>query len=375
MGLQKFTNKLLIIGPLPPPIGGSPLTLQVILEELNKYPNIFTSVINTSPSTMVNKKMTGFNFEKVKRMFFILDNFYRRIGENDVVLVFANDLFAFILVPLLVLGAHLYKKPIFMKPVGSNLDLFIEKNGKLVKWIMLSVIKSADGLLAQTKLLTEWFQSQGCKNALYLPGCRHFHYLEDNHREPSNDLRIIFLGHITILKGPLVLLEALQILEKRNSLNIVCDFYGPIHDNVERQFNQKIQDTQSANYKGMIDPGFGSKIISQYDLLVLPTCYDTEGHPGVIIEAMHVGVPVITTQKRTLYELIVPGENGLLVPAGDSYSLADAIELMKINVDKRIQMGQANFAKGLEFRSDVVVAKLVQYLFNGRKYNSGEQKI
>ena len=230
-------------------------------------------------------------------------------------------------------------------------------------------IKSVNGLLAQTKLLAEWFQSQGCKNALYLPGCRPFQNFEANHREPSNQL-IIFLGHITKLKGPLVLLEALQVLEKRQCLNIVCDFYGPIHDNVASQFIKKIQDTQTANYGGMVDPGMGSKIISQYDLLILPTCYETEGHPGVLIEAMHVGVPVIATQKRTLYELITPGENGLLVPAGDVISLANAIELMKQNSEMRLKMGKANFAKGYDFRSDVVVEKLVKILFNDLRINS-----
>ena len=116
------------------------LTLQVILEELKIYPDILTSVINTSPSTMINKKMTGFKIEKVKRMLFILYKFSRMMGKNDVVLVFANDLFAFILVPLLILGAQLNKKPIFIKPVGSNLDIYIEKKGKFVKWIMVSVL-------------------------------------------------------------------------------------------------------------------------------------------------------------------------------------------------------------------------------------------
>lgn len=356
-------KKLLIIGPLPPPVGGSPLTLQVILEELKKYPFIISSVINTSPSIGVNKKMTGFNFEKVKRMLSILYKFHRSIRKNEVVLIFANDLFAFILVPLLVLGAHLYKKKVYLKPVGSNLDLFMESNGKLVKSIMLSVIKSTNGVLAQTKLLTEWFLQQGCKNALYLPGCRPYQSFTTNNRIQSDKLRIIYLAHITILKGPLVLLDAMKILEERNCFNIECDFYGPIHDNVEKQFKQKLQNTLSANYKGMVIPGMGSEIIAHYDLLVLPTCYDTEGHPGVIIEAMHVGIPVIATQKRTLYELITPGDNGLLVPSGDPFSLADAIEYMKVNVDKRINMGKANFSRGFEFRSDVVVGKLVEYLF------------
>ncbi len=364
--MEKTINpiNLLIIGPLPPPIGGSPLTLQVILEELKKYSNIIPTVINTSPSTKVNKKMTGFNLEKVKRLFSILYKFMLLVRKNDVILVFANDLFAFILVPLLVLGARINKKKIYLKPVGSNLDQFMEKNGEIVKRLMLFVFKSTNGLFTQTKLLTEWFQKHGCKNAYYLPGLRPYQSFHRKEKDPSDQFRIVFLAHITLLKGPLVLLDALRILEERNCLNIECDFYGPIHDDVEKQFRQKLNNSKSANYKGLVDPGMGSEIISQYDLLVLPTSFDSEGHPGVIIEAMQVGIPVITTQKRTLYELVTPGENGLMVPAGDADSLANAIEFMALNADARIRMGKANFSKGYEFRSDIVVGKLVEYLVN-----------
>ena len=64
----------------------------------------------------------------------------------------------------------------------------------------------------------------------------------------------------------------------------------------------------------MVEPGTGPQLISEYDALVLPTYYDTEGHPGVLIEAMHAGVPVISTQVRTFPELVTNGSNGFLVP-------------------------------------------------------------
>jgi len=96
---------------------------------------------------------------------------------------------------------------------------------------------------------------------------------------------------------------------------------------------------------------------------VLPTYYDTEGHPGVLIEAMHAGVPVISTQVRTFPELITNGVNGFLVPTQDSYFLAEAILILAVDPILRKKMGVANHLKGQEFRADYVVTQLLKIIF------------
>ena len=119
----------------------------------------------------------------------------------------------------------------------------------------------------------------------------------------------------------------------------------------------------NASYCGVAEPGTGSQLISQYDALVLPTYFETEGNPGVLIEAMHAGVPVIATQIRTLSELITNGINGFLVPTRDSYILADAIIMLAVDPILRKKMGQANHRKGQEFRADIVVAQMLKIVF------------
>lgn len=354
---------LLFVGPKPPPIGGSPLTVQAMLEELAFYPSVQVKLISTSPGLDVRKKMTGFNFEKVWRSIVILPKFLYLLPTCDAVLVFANDLFAITLAPLLLFAARLFRKPFYLKPVGAGLDLFINRQNKIFRQYLLHVLRGADGILTQTQLLKHDLNTLGCPNAQYLPGCRPLAPISPVARDEMVDLRLIYLGHITRLKGPLVLLEALQSLSHVSDRHVTCDFYGPIHDEIRDEFLRGLEATPNAHYCGVAEPGTGPQLISEYDALILPTYYDTEGHPGVIIEAMHAGVPVISTQVRTFPELIAHGCNGFLVPQKDSMALAEIIHILADDPALRKKMGEANHRKGVEFRADTVVKRMLNIIF------------
>ena len=356
-------KRLLMVGPKPPPIGGSPITMQAMLTELAGYANIEVTVINTSPARDVRKKMTGFNLEKVARSFLILPQYMAEIRSCDAVIVFANDLFAITLAPILLLIARLFRKAFYLKPVGASLHAFIESQKHPLRAYLLWVLRSTNGILAQTQVLQGDLREMGCKNVHYLPGCRPYGSIFGTTRPLSNGLRLIFLAHISRAKGSLVLLEALGILKQTCDRQIRCDFYGPIHEEIRDEFMRALSSVDSAHYCGIAEPGTATQLISKYDALVLPTFFEMEGHPGVLIEAMHAGVPVIATRLRGLPELVTDGVNGLLVPAQDSVALAEALRQLAMNPSLRRAMGEANRTRGYEFRADAVVAQMLKIVF------------
>jgi glycosyltransferase involved in cell wall biosynthesis len=78
--------------------------------------------------------------------------------------------------------------------------------------------------------------------------------------------------------------------------------------------------------------------------LVLPSF--AEGLPMVIMEAMALGRPVVSTYVAGIPELVVPGETGWLVPAGAVEPLADAIEaVLDAGMDQLQAMGRTAFAR------------------------------
>ncbi len=73
------------------------------------------------------------------------------------------------------------------------------------------------------------------------------------------------------------------------------------------------------------------------DLFVMPTYSDCT--PWVFLEAMAAGLPIITTRVNAIPEIIVHGENGLLIERGDRVALAHSIHQLIQNPELRQQMG------------------------------------
>ena len=65
-------------------------------------------------------------------------------------------------------------------------------------------------------------------------------------------------------------------------------------------------------------------ILSQCNLMILPSLFG-EGLPMVIMEAMSVGVPVVSSKVEGVPDIIEDGVNGFLVSPGNVEQLSDKI--------------------------------------------------
>lgn len=72
------------------------------------------------------------------------------------------------------------------------------------------------------------------------------------------------------------------------------------------------------------------------DVLVFPSY--REGFPNVVIEAGAVGLPSIVTDINGSREIIIEGQNGVIVPSHDTQSLYNAMKRMIDNPDERMML-------------------------------------
>ena len=92
------------------------------------------------------------------------------------------------------------------------------------------------------------------------------------------------------------------------------------------------------------------------DLFVLPCRIAADGDrdalPTVLLEAMAVGLPCVSTPVNGVAEIVEDGKTGLLVPVEDSESLAQAISSLAADPARRRVMAAAGRAR-VEERFDI----------------------
>ena len=156
--------------------------------------------------------------------------------------------------------------------------------------------------------------------------------------------RIVCVGRLCEQKGQILLLEACKnLMDKGLAYQLVLAGDGEMRPEVERYI--KIHHLENnVKITGWISSAQVRDEILASHAMVLPSF--AEGLPVVIMEAMALKRPVISTYVAGIPELVVPGQNGWLVPAGSVADLTVAIEqLIATNADKLKEMGDAAYLR------------------------------
>ena len=170
--------------------------------------------------------------------------------------------------------------------------------------------------------------------------------------------RFVCVGRLCEQKGQLLLVEAVaQLAAKGIRFELVLAGDGEMRGEIETWIAKHGLDKQ-VRITGWIGGEQVREEILAARALVLPSF--AEGLPVVIMEAMALRRPVLTTYVAGIPELVIPGENGWLFPAGDVDALALAMEdFLSRSTDELRVMGESARARALERHSiDVEAAKL-----------------
>lgn len=97
-------------------------------------------------------------------------------------------------------------------------------------------------------------------------------------------------------------------------------------------------------------------IFAALDVLLAPSRW--EGFGLVFLEAMALGVPVISTRVSAIPEVIADGETGWLVPPDDPAAIAGALRAALADPDERCRRGEAGRARlESQFTVDAMVER------------------
>ncbi len=140
---------------------------------------------------------------------------------------------------------------------------------------------------------------------------------------PATNARLVCVGRLCEQKGQLLLVQAARLVRDRGiDFELVLAGDGEMRPEIEALIRESNLE-RHVRITGWISSDQVREEILNSRAMVLPSF--AEGLPVVIMEAMALRRPVLTTYVAGIPELVLPGECGWLFPAGDAEQLAHAM--------------------------------------------------
>ena len=179
----------------------------------------------------------------------------------------------------------------------------------------------------------------------------------------DQDILVLAVGNARPRKGHMLLLEALVELRERG-------IGHPLHVAIAGDGPERPRMAEYAEEKGLSDRvhllGLRRDIgdlQAAADISAMPSFW--EGLPLAVLEGMFAGNPVVASNVGGIAEAIRTGSEGILVEPGQVGPIADALQQLLVDSDKRIAMGRAAFDRAEKLFSVQAMADQYESLYQG----------
>jgi glycosyltransferase involved in cell wall biosynthesis len=163
---------------------------------------------------------------------------------------------------------------------------------------------------------------------------------------PAGTPRVLCVGRLVPEKGQAVLVDAIARLRERG-VPVECTLVGegPSRPALETAIRARGLDG-AVELAGAVSQDEIRAHYAAADVFCLPSF--AEGVPVVLMEAMAMEIPVVTTRIAGIPELVADGVDGVLVAPGRPDELADALARLAGAPDERRRLGAAGRRAVLE---------------------------
>ena len=235
----------------------------------------------------------------------------------------------------------------------------MEYPGKILPWIAKFAFGFADGIIFQTKYAKEFFPKKVQKKAKLLCNPLNLAFIQPKY-EGLRENSIVSVGRLDENKNHALLIRSFaKIAEEFKETKLTI--YG---EGNQREYLEKLI-KQLGMEERIFLPGYITDVAKKiYNSKCFVLSSNTEGMPNSIIEAMALGVPVISTDCPCggAAMLIQDGVNGFLVPVKDETAMADAMRKILENQELAGKMSDEAYISTQKYHPDTVNKEWEDYL-------------
>ena len=272
-------TKLFFIGPISPPFNGPGVKNRIILDairESHKWGSV-----------------EAFNTMKRRDLLRFALMWIFRIGPKTEVIASVSKNGRWILIPFLTLFNLKKKTKLTLLPAGGKMDEELISLPSILRAGYLWSLKQFQSIVVETQPLQEGLRQLGISSTIQ-PNPRRTKQTTrpERIREP---IRVLFLSSIKESKGVLDAILAVEELNRKGYASTLS-IYGRIQKSFRSKFKQSVANSAYSQYLGEAMPDKVHNIlVNDADILVLPTFYQGEGLPGILVECVMAELPFVVT--------------------------------------------------------------------------------
>ncbi len=355
--------RLLILGPLPPPVGGVETVTQAVLEseKLGEFDTRHCDTTKGRPKQTQGKFDLG-NIRWANIHFSRLRGAMKRFKPDVVYMPVTATWSGFLRDAVLARIAKRRGAKVIGHVHGAWFDRILRRSGVSGRIVRTS-LGYFDALLMLGNRWKKVVDDYGFPGqVLVVPSTFRREVFERGaafERDYSKDGPGLFVGQVGKRKGVYDLLDAVKLLKERaNPVKLVMvgpgEFEGEWESLLQKRKELGLED--EVTFTGSLN---GEELYEQFrnaSFFVLPS-YD-EGLPVVFFEAGAFALPVIGTPVGSIPDLLENERNALMVEPGDTEAIAAALHRMSSETELRRKLGTSLRQDIGPFHPDAVCEKI-----------------
>lgn len=270
-----------------------------------------------------------------------------------------------------IAGDYAWEQGVQRFDIQDDLDVFSLKNDygwqiKFFKKIQIFVAKRADQIIVPSyyfkTVIVNWGINPDKIEVIY-NGIN----LQDHLalREPNNEEKKIIMlsvGRLVPWKGFRVLVEIMpDLLKKISELKLMIVGSGPQQLELENLV-KKLNLEKQVILTGQLSREELLELKNNVDIFILNTHWESFSFD--VLEAMAVGLPIITTKVGSLPELIENNQEGILINPDDKEAIVNAVQKILQNDNFRQAIIQNAYQKSKQFSLQSTLDNLEKLLTN-----------
>ena len=231
--------------------------------------------------------------------------------------------------------------------------------GKVGLWLRDWLYRRADGILTQTEYAKSCYDVKfaGKTKVIYNPVTMSDDQVGMALRTPKEHV-FVTAGRLEPVKDQATMIEAFAMFQQTHpDYRLVIYGEGPKRETLQKMIDERgLQDV--VTLAGRTNDLWNKMASAEAFLL----SSEYEGMSNALIEAMCLGLPVISTKVAGATDLIIDGENGYLIDVHDTEALTDSMTRLANSSDLRSQMGRHACEVYDLVRQDMINKQWIDYL-------------